>query len=155
MPAKNPRLTITLSPTLHAQLRKLSELTGNSQSALIAELLEGSEPTFARLIAVLTAAEVAKGALRGSITADIAEAQAQMEGQLGLMLETFDGAAQPLLDEAERIKRRSRGAGGARRASGAPAGAPTPMSNRGVWTTDKPPAKTRKTTRRRGKNGPV
>ena len=59
MPAKNPRLTITLQPVLAAQLRRLSELTGNSQSALIAELLEGSEPIFTRMIQVLEAAEQA------------------------------------------------------------------------------------------------
>ena len=55
------RLTITLQPTLAAQLRKLSQLTGNSQSALIGELLEGSGPVFDRMIQVMEAAKTAKG----------------------------------------------------------------------------------------------
>ena len=56
MATKNPRLTITLQPSLAAQLRRLSELTGNSQSSLIAELLEGSGPVFDRMIKVMEAA---------------------------------------------------------------------------------------------------
>jgi hypothetical protein len=95
--------------------------------------------------------------MRGKITADMAEAQSQMEGQLGLMLEHLDTATKPLLDEAERIKRRARGAGGARsRARRAPGGVETPPSNRGVRSQTKPPAKTKKTTRTtRGNHGPV
>ena len=60
MATKNPRLTITLTPSLAAQLRRLSELTGNSQSSLIAELLDGSGPVFDKMIQVLEAAAIAK-----------------------------------------------------------------------------------------------
>ena len=56
MTTQNPRLTITLQPTIAAQLKELSRLTGNSQSSLIAELLDGSSAVFARVIQVLTAA---------------------------------------------------------------------------------------------------
>ena len=65
MTTKNPRLTITLQPALSAQFRRLSELTGQSQSSIIAELLSGSEPVLERMIRVLEAAEAAKGELRG------------------------------------------------------------------------------------------
>ena len=85
MPAKNPRLTITLQPTLAAQLRKLSELTGNSQSGLIGELLEGSGPVFDRLIQVLEAAKTAKASMKGKITEDMQAAQAKVEGALGMV----------------------------------------------------------------------
>ena len=76
MPAKNPRLTITLQPSL-AQLRKLSELTGNSQSGLIGDLLEGSGPVFDRLIQVLEAAQTAKDSMRGKLTQEMGAAQSQ------------------------------------------------------------------------------
>ena len=59
MPTPNPRLTITLEPSTAAQLRRMSELTGNSQSSMISELLSQSAPVFDRLITVLEAAEVA------------------------------------------------------------------------------------------------
>ena len=138
MPTQNPRLTITLEPTLAAQLRRISELTGNSQSKLISEMLEGSTQVFARLIQVLEAAEQAKGALKGKTAQDIGDAQARIEKQLGLVFEEFDTLTLPLLKEAESITRRAR-----KRTGGAPlagmhpgAAAPspalvTPPSNRG------------------------
>ena len=135
MTTKNPRLTITLQPSLAAQLRKLSELTGNSQSSLISELLDGSAPVFDRLIRILTAAEGAKASLRGHLALDMAEAQARMEKQLGLDLGHIGDDFQPVLDEFEDIRRR-RGKGLVRGAAAAaqtfPATEPTPISNRGV-----------------------
>ena len=118
MPAKNPRLTITLQPSLAAQLRKLSELTGNSQSALIGDLLEGTGPVFDRMIQVLEAAKSAKESIRGKLADDMEHAQAKMEGALGLVLEGFDEFTGSLLDEAEAVTRRARRKG-RRRSAGA------------------------------------
>jgi len=138
MTTKNPRLTITLTPTLSAQLREISRLTGNSQSSLIAELLEGSQPVFDRVIKVLTAAEGAKQALKGSIADDMDKAQTRMEAQLGLALEEFDSSTQPFLDQMEEVKRRAtRGRSGDALAhtGDAQRAASTPLSNRGVRST--------------------
>ena len=143
MPAKNPRLTITLQPSLAAQLRKLSELTGNSQSGLIGELLEGSGPVFDRMIQVLEAAETAKEAMRGRIAGDMEQAQTRLEKGLGMALEGFDQWTGSLLDEAEAVTRRGR----ASAAPHAPAAtAPTPLSNRGVRSDPKPSKTPLKTT---------
>ena len=149
--AKNPRLTITIEPTLHAQLRRLSELTGNSQSALIAELLEGAGPTLDRVIKVLELAQNAKDAIKGKLAEEMDAAQAKVEAQLGLALDAFDDMSAPLIDIAETIERRARRrtqgqavAGRAAGAGSAEKGAPrrggrasartvlTPISNRGV-----------------------
>lgn len=119
MPTSNPRLTITFKPALAAQLRTLSALTGNSQSALIAELLEGCGPIFERMITVLQAAELARSSMRGSVGAELQAANDRLEKQLGLTLEVIDKIAErPLLEQMESITRRSRraapgGAGGA------------------------------------------
>lgn len=141
MPTANPRLTITLEPTLAAQLRRLSELTGNSQSKLIAELLEGSSVVFDRLIQVLEAAETAKLTLKAKTTQDLEAAQTRVEQQLGLVLEDFDQVTAPLLAQAEAITRRARRGpqGDARRAprAGRAAASLTPPSNRGVRSTRK------------------
>ena len=154
MPASNPRLTITLRPTIAAQLRRLSELTGNSQASLIAELLDGSEQVFARLITVLEAAQVAKEEMRGAITGDMRSAQERVERQLGLTLDAVDDMVAPLVDAAEAVKRRAR-----KRAASMPArpaaaargasagGGSTPVSNRGVRSD---PART-KVSKKRGK----
>ncbi len=150
MPTSNPRLTITLQPSLAAQLRRLSELTGNSQSALISELLDGSAPVFDKLITVLEAAHLAKDSIKGSIATDMKAAHEKLETQLGLALETFDEGSQSLLDAAEAIQRRRRGVSRKGRATAPPAHAglvtrgvatehsaavPTPVSNRGVRLT--------------------
>jgi hypothetical protein len=107
MPAKNPRLTMTLTPTIAAQLRRLSQLTGNSQAALVSELLEGQEKVFAKLIHVLEAAHLAKGQMVAGLTEDMERAQAKIEAQLGLVLDHFDEGFAPLVAEAEKIQRRA------------------------------------------------
>lgn len=151
MPTNNPRLTITLQPTLAAQLRRLSELTGNSQSALISELLEGSTPVFDRMIALLEAAHAAKESMRGQVMEGLDVAQAKLEKQLGLALDTMDAATGPLLEQMEAIQRRAKRAQGGPAPRGVPAaakrgarGGSTPLSNRGVRSTpDKPKKSTR------------
>ena len=105
MPTKNPRLTLTLTPTTAAQLRRLSELTGNSQASLISELLEGQELVFARVIQALEAAKLVKEEMKSSLRADLDRSQQVIEAQLGLVLESLDNASAPLLKEAEKIRR--------------------------------------------------
>lgn len=138
MPTQNPRLTITLKQSTAALMRRMSELTGNSQSALICELLEANEPVFERLVMLLQAAHDAKATVAEETKAGLDEAQRKLEKQLGLALETLDQSTGSLLADLEAVKRRARkGAGGPRsRGDTAPARAQarsaTPMSNRGV-----------------------
>ena len=116
MPTKNPRLTVTLEPVLAVQLRRLAELTGNSQSKILSELLEGSTEVFAKSISVLEAAKLATASMRGKVVDDMTEAHAVLERQLGLNLDVFDAVADPFLAEV---------AAAAKPES-------TPISNRGV-----------------------
>lgn len=154
MPAKNPRLTITLQPALAATLRRLSELTGNSQSAIISEILDGSEQVFAKIIRVLEAAEKAKAEVKGRAAANLEEAQGRMEAQLQLVMGEFDEYTGSLLAEVEEVSRRGRKATGARRGEAdtppppaARRALPTPPSNRGVRND---PQARKKPTRARG-----
>ena len=138
MPAKNPRLTITLEPAFHATLQRLSALTGDSQSKLVTGMLEGSQETLDRLVTVLEAAQSAKESIKGNAAEEMRSTQARMESQLGLMLDDFDQATLPLLAEAEAIKRRARkpksvlARDGRAAASAAVSEVSTPISNRGV-----------------------
>lgn len=144
MPTANPRITITLTPAVHALLKRMSTLTGNSQSAIVAELLETSQPVLQRVVTVLEAAHLAQANVGEKVKDSLAVAQAKLERQLGLALETMDEGARPLIDHAEAVKRRRAGAGGTRRAGGAaPVSAPrrTPMSNRGVTPSTSHPSK--------------
>jgi len=140
MPTTNPRITITLKPGLHAKLRRLSALTGNSQSALVAELLDGSEPVFDRLITLLEAANLAKDEMREKLVHDLSRAQTRMEKQLGLALDDADTLTADLVSDLERVARRSRRVVPTR-SGGAARKGPTPMSNRGVRSGPKTPKK--------------
>lgn len=135
MATSKPRLSVTLSEPTSAMLRELSELTGNSQSAIVGELLEMSEGVFARMVRVLRAAKRAKESGRSEIISGIEEAQAVMEMQLGLALGEPDGRERNLLAGVEAVHRRTKreGAGGEQSAP-APGPAPDlpPISNRGV-----------------------
>lgn len=159
MPTQNPRLTVTLKPSTHAQLREMSRLTGNSQSAMIAEILEGSGPVFARLIEVLTAAEEAKKEVRHKMANDLEKAQTKMEKQLGLALDTFNTHTGSLIEQVEAIRRRARRAAPGEalaHTSGARRARSTPPSNRGVRSTANPTHKTQKHINIKGsKNGQV
>jgi len=135
MPAKNPRLTITLQPAVAAQLAELSRLTGDSQSSIIADLLAQAAPVFDRVIKVLQAAQQAKFELKERMAADLDQAQAKIEQQLGLVLDDFDAYTGSLMSEVEAVKRRARREpreDAAAPHAGAAAPALTPLSNRGV-----------------------
>ena len=157
MPATNPRLTITMQPSLAAVLRRLSQLTGNSQSALIGDLLMQSLPIFERMATVLDAAGKLKEQgqnMPKEIGDSLGRANARMEAQLGLALDDMEAGVRPLLDHAEKVHRRGARADGQRSAAArAPRSGP-PISNRGVTPhqTGKTQGKTR-TVRKGGKHG--
>ena len=135
MPAKYPRLTITMRPGLHAMLRRLSELTGQSQSALIFELLDGAEPVLSRVIRLLEAANQAKDEMRGRLAHEMRGAQERIEQQLALSLDAIgegdavQDALLPIDQEGPRRRRRKRADA---RSAPTVAGESTPLSNRGV-----------------------
>ena len=135
MPTLNPRITITLEPSVHAILRRLSQLTKESQSAIVSDLLSQSSPAFSKIITVLEAAQAASASMKASTAARLDEAQSTIEAQLGLVLGTLDDVSRPMLDEAEKVARRS---AGPRQRAGRVSGpavrsaSPAPISNRGV-----------------------
>lgn len=147
MATSNPRITITLQPAVHAVLKRISELTGTSQSAFVGELLENSMPVFGRMVTVLTMANEAQGKAKEDVRAGLETAQETIEQQLGLLLEQSELPSE-LIGEAERIRRRRSAGGVAPRSASrgtsesergassagepAPGAARTPMSNRGV-----------------------
>lgn len=136
MAATNPRITITLRPELHAILRRLSVLTGNSQSAIVGELLEASSDVFERMAQTLDYAEKLRAqglAMPEAMKGSLERAQHRIESQLGLALDDFKEGAGSLLEEAEKIQRRSGRPTGEALDGGMAAAAPsTPISNRGV-----------------------
>lgn len=75
-----------MQPTLHAIFQRLSELTGQSQSRLVFELLDGVQQPLMRVVRLLETADEAKANLNGSVAASLDDAQDRVERQLGLVL---------------------------------------------------------------------
>ncbi len=141
MPTTNPRITVTLAPSLAVVLRRLAELAGNSQSALVGDLLAQSQPVFERMVRILEAAKRAaeaskadKDRMLSGIAQTLESMQGSLEQQLGLGLDSLDGQEADLVNLAERIERRAGRGVAAPSGAARPArrGSPTPMSNRGV-----------------------
>ena len=108
MPTVNPRITVTLRPSLHAVLKRMSELTKNSQSGIVAEVLEQSQPIFEKMVLVIEAAQRAQSETKERVAVDLERAHGVLERQLGLMLDDLSGRTSDLVDELERIPRRAK-----------------------------------------------
>ena len=145
MTTKKPRLTISLDPEMSQSLRRLSELTGNSQSSMISEMLSGSAPIFEKMIRVLEAAEVAKGAIKGRVTRGLDEAQTKFEKALGLSMVGFDELETMFLDVGKPSTKVQTPTASESAAAAAISVQPTPLSNRGVRSNRTPPKSTNKT----------
>ena len=145
MATKKPRLTITLEPALSESLRRLSELTGNSQSSLISEMLSGSGHVLEKMIAVLEAAQFAKDAIKGRITRGLDDAQGKFEQALGLAFEGFDGIDTVLKEAAGAAPKGQTPTASESAAAADISAQPTPLSNRGVRSTPTPRKNTKKT----------
>lgn len=144
MSTSKPRITITLEESTAERLRRVSELTGNSQSKLVSEVLQQADAVFDRLIVVLEAAEQAKKKLSRASVQGLAAAQRRVEAQLGLAMEDFNEATEPFLalGGQKRVREGSPRGEGPARADGESVlkkgkrfrggKVPTPLSNRGV-----------------------
>ncbi len=118
MATLKPRITVTLKPSTHATLKRMSVLTKNSQSAIVGELLTSAEPVFERMVRIMEAAARAKEGAQGSVLKGLQDAQGVMERQLGLIDAEITTRTKDLLDDIEEVSRRrgrtsvSRGAAG-------------------------------------------
>ena len=127
MPAKNPRITITLKPSTHAVLQQMSELTRNSQSSIVGELLSQAEPIFERMVRVMQLARDAQGQSKDRFLSSLESVQGVLERQLGLMEGEIESRSMDMLDELEQVHRRNLPAASVSSAAGAVAdGRPNP-----------------------------
>lgn len=120
MPALNPRISVTVQPSVEAVLSRLSSLTKQSKSSLIADLLDSSMPIFQRMVTVLEAASMAKDSLRTQALSDLEDGERKLQELLGVTMDIFDSHTLPIIQQAEEITRRK----GQAVAVGMPRGAP-------------------------------
>jgi hypothetical protein len=132
MPTLNPRITVTLTPAVSAVMKRMSELTGNSQSAIVGELLEEARPIFERMVQVMQAAKDVKGRVKEDLIQSMEGVQDRLEKQLGLLEPLFEEESRSLLERAEKVARRGTGEARLRSDASEPRSVSTPISNRGV-----------------------
>jgi hypothetical protein len=122
---------VTLSPSLFDLVTRMGGLQRASRSQVLRELLEAAEPALQRAVALMEAAERAKGAVNREFGESLERSQQRIESVLEEHLAKAEGATADLVRLAERIEGRRPG----RRAErGGVGGAPSdpPASNRGV-----------------------
>lgn len=108
MATKNPRVSVMLTPSSDAILSRLAKASKKSKSGIIAEFLEDTcMPMFERMAMVLEAAATATDEAKSATRQGFADAEEKLLSVAGLTMDLFDQASKPLLDSAEKIKRRS------------------------------------------------
>lgn len=146
MPAINPRVQVTLSPSLYELCSAMARAQRVSRSQVLRELLEAAEPALQRVVALMRAAERAKGAVKAGFGEQMLRSQRVLEGELEKQLALVTGVETDLVTLAERIEgRRPARAAEPHTAGGAPRN--PPASNRGV--------KSRGTGRKSQQGGPA
>lgn len=133
MPTVNPRVQVTLTPTLDVLVRRLAGLQRSSKSQVLRELLEAAEPALHRAVALMEAASKAKYQVHAGLGESLMRSQQQVEDILAGTLTRLDEASSDLVSQAEAVGGRRP----ARSARSAPAPASDgprnpPASNRGV-----------------------
>lgn len=132
MTTTNPRVHVTLSPSLFDLVGSMARAQRVSRSQVLRELLEAAEPALQRVVKMIEAAERAKGAVKAGFAEELLRSQQVLERELEHNLSMVDGVSTDLVSLAQRIEGRRPGRDRVSEhgAGGAP-GNP-PASNRGV-----------------------
>lgn len=141
MPTLNPRVNVTLSPSLDLLVTRLAQFERVSKSMVLRELLETAEPALRSAVALMEAAKGASAKARTDLARDL-EASVQAATNVAhLALSVSANHTRDMVAEAEAVKGRrpSRGMRSMPAAGAAPGPlrAPRrrkdpPASNRGV-----------------------
>jgi hypothetical protein len=130
MPTANPRVNVTLSPSLFDLVGHMARAQRVSRSQVLRELLEAAEPALQRVVALSQAAERAKGAVKADFAESLRRSQEVIEAELSRGLGGMDGLTGDLVAMAQRIEGRRpgrpRASGGG--VGGGPASTPVPVT---------------------------
>jgi len=145
MPTLNPRVNVTLSPSLDSLVSQLASLERVSKSSVLREILEASEPSLRQAVALMEAAKGASVEARKNIAHDMDNSVKAAAALQDLMLTVAANHTRDIVVEAEAIKgrrprraRRVASAVGARPSEGvqpekaSKVAKRPPISNRGV-----------------------
>jgi hypothetical protein len=138
MPTANPRVNVTLSPSLDSLVTALAGYQRVSKSMVLRELLEAAEPALRQAVALMEAAQGASAKARKQIVADLENVVRAAEGVQALALQTAAHHTRDIVSEAQAVRgrrpsaTRARAAGAVVEGRGSPGPQNPPPSNRGV-----------------------
>lgn len=136
MPTENPRVNVTLSPSLNALVGRVATLQRISKAAVLRELLEASEAGLQHAVALMEAAAGARQSAMKRLADDMEGSLRAAERFEREMRDRFAHSAKDLVADAEAVRGRRPRSSGAAAATRPPGGAKRlrnpPISNRGV-----------------------
>lgn len=149
MPTINPRINVTLSPSLDSLIGQFADIQRVSKSSVLREFMEAAEPQLRQALALMEAAKGAKPNALRAVAEDMENVVQSLESAQRLAMSVAAGRTRDLVSEAESIRGRRParsgesdvGAAGVQaprpgrkaRSAGGPKGRPDPLlSNRGV-----------------------
>jgi hypothetical protein len=133
MATKNPRISVMLRPESDVILSRLSAVSKQSKSSIIAEFLEETcMPMFERMVVVLEAAANATDEAKAATKQGFADAEEKLLGVIGMTTDLFDQASRPVMDEA--AAKRTDGGTRKRHSARPDSAAPPPHVTRGSGT---------------------
>ena len=106
MPTLNPRINVTLSPSLDAMVARFAAVQQVSKAQVLRELLEAAEPALQRAVLLMEAAVKAPGQVMSGLASSLDRAQAVVEAELSSSLAQIDAASRDLVDQAEEVRGR-------------------------------------------------
>lgn len=130
MPTENPRVYVTLSPSIDSLIGRMSQLERVSKSQLIREILEAAQPTMAKAVAIMEAASKARLGARKELAQSMEQAHRVVESELDGVLSSLASQSGDLVSAAQEVRGR-RPLRGERVVASRPPKDPPP-SNRGV-----------------------
>lgn len=108
MPTLNPRINVTLSPSLDLLVSELAGLERVSKSTVLRELLESVEPGLRQAIALMKAAEGASAKVRQNLATDMQAGLRDLERSRESMIATIAHNHSDLVDQAQSVRGRRR-----------------------------------------------
>lgn len=106
MTQANPRISISVTPATNAVISRLCELTGQSKSSAIAQILEQSEPVFSRMIRLIEKMQQATSEVSNGFASGLEKVQTTLEAQMGLAIDDLERETDDLFSSVEKVKRR-------------------------------------------------
>jgi hypothetical protein len=106
MPTKNPRVNVTLSPSLDRLVGQLAEGQQMSKSQVLRELLETAEPALQRVVLLMAAAEKASREVRVGLGSSLDRSTQALQYALEDGLRGLDDATGDLVHLAEAVRGR-------------------------------------------------